>query len=496
MELAVLIVSVLLVITGLMVWVILSLKSRFNHSANDNMWRQEAEKLSVSWNRLDAELLEKRVYIGQLQEKVELLSSQKQDVESLSSQYRDQLSTVKAQLEEVTKQNQEYKQLWLENTNEIKNIQCEYNQLKENYVVLNSSQAQQSKTLQEKIDHLEESKEVMKTEFKQLANDILEKKVVSFKEVNKESVENLLNPIHLELKKFKDRVEKIHSTDFEQRIQITAEMKNLQKTNQEVMEKSERLAAALHGQKKIQGNWGELILERILDGAGLRRDFDYKREVSFNTEEGKKRPDVVVYLPKNKHIVIDSKTSLVSYTQYVNTENEQNQQAAIKAHVRAVGDHINELSDREYHRLPGLNSPEVVVMFIPIESAYVEALKYDPTLFQKALDKNILVTTPTTLLTSLNIVRQLWQFEKQNEYAVELKNRAEKFYKKLNGFLRNLETVGDQLDRAKESYNVAMQQFYLGKGNLIKKASEFKELGVSVDKELPEHLVEKSKAEL
>ena len=138
----------------------------------------------------------------------------------------------------------------------------------------------------------------------------------------------------------------------------------------------------------------------------------------------------------------------------------------------------------------------MVVMFIPIESAYVEALKYDPTLFQKALDKNILVTTPTTLLTSLNIVRQLWQFEKQNEYAVELKNRAEKFYKKLNGFLRSLESVGDQLDRAKESYNVAMQQFYLGKGNLIKKASEFKELGVSVDKELPEHLVEKAKAEL
>ena len=288
MELAVLIVSVLLVFTGLMVWVILSLKSRFTNSVSDNMWRQEAEKLSVSWNRLDAELLEKRVYIGQLEEKIEMLSSQKLEVERLSFQYRDQLSTVKAQLEEVTKQNHEYKKMWLENSNEIKNIQCEYNQLKEKYVVLNSSQAQQSKTLQEKIHHLEESKAIMKTEFKQLANDILEKKVISFKEVNKESVENLLTPIHLELRKFKERVEKIHNTDFEQRIQITAEMKQLQKTNQDVMEKSERLAIALHGQKKTQGNWGELILERILDGAGLRRNFDYKREVSFNTEEGKK----------------------------------------------------------------------------------------------------------------------------------------------------------------------------------------------------------------
>ena len=169
---------------------------------------------------------------------------------------------------------------------------------------------------------------------------------------------------------------------------------------------------------------------------------------------------------------------------------------AIADHARAVSDRINELADRDYFRLPGLNSPEVVVMFIPIESAYVEALKYDDTLFQRAIERNVLVATPTTLLTSLNIVRQLWRFEDQNKHTAELANRAEKFYSKLNGFLTSMQGVGNQLDKARQSYDKAFGQLYSGKGNLIKQASEFKDLGVSVQKELPAELVEKAHLEL
>jgi DNA recombination protein RmuC len=246
----------------------------------------------------------------------------------------------------------------------------------------------------------------------------------------------------------------------------------------------------------VQGNWGELILENVLDNSGLRLGTDYKREVSFKTENGRQRPDAIVYLPQNKHLVIDAKTSLAAYTRYVNAETDLQRETALAEHAAAVNDRINELADRDYYRLPGLNTPEVVIMFIPIESAYVEALKYDETLYQRAIERNVLVATPITLLTSLNIVRQLWQFEDRSKHTAELASRAEKFYNKLNGFLGSMQKVGDQLDNAKQSYENAVKQLYSGRGNLIKQASEFKELGVSVQKELPAELLEKANLEL
>jgi DNA recombination protein RmuC len=199
---------------------------------------------------------------------------------------------------------------------------------------------------------------------------------------------------------------------------------------------------------------------------------------------------VIVYLPQQKHLIIDAKTSLAAYTRYVNAENDLERQQALEEHAQAVSARISELADRDYYKLPGLNSPEVVIMFIPIESAYVEALRFDNTLYQRAIERNVLVATPTTLLTSLNIVRQLWRFEDQNKHTAELANRAERFYSKLNNFLTSMQEVGKQLDKAKGSYEKAFSQLYSGKGNLIKQASEFKDLGVSVQKELPDELIE------
>jgi DNA recombination protein RmuC len=275
-------------------------------------------------------------------------------------------------------------------------------------------------------------------------------------------------------------MESIHVEDLQQRAALKTELLHLQAKSQAITEQADKLSNALQGQKKTQGNWGELMLENVLDSAGLRAGTDYKREVSFNTEDGRLRPDVVVYLPQGRHLVIDAKTSLNAYTRYVN----------------AVTARINELASKSYDRLPGINSPEVVIMFVPIESAFVEALKYQSDIYQQAIEKNILVATPTTLLTSLNIVKQLWRFEEQTKYSKELANRAERFYSKLNGFLTSMEGVGKQLDKAKETYDKAFSQLYRGKGNLIKQASEFKELGVSVQKELPQESVERAHLEL
>jgi len=361
---------------------------------------------------------------------------------------------------------------------------------------LKTSYHEKQHQFEDQIKLLNDAKLQMKQDFELLANEILENKGKAFREINQQSIQSLLNPVQAEMKGFREKVESLHTEETKQRSELKAELLNLQKLNQDITDQASQLTNALQGQKKVQGNWGELILENVLDSSGLRKGDDYEREVSFKTEDGRKRPDAIVYLPQEKHLVIDAKTSLAAYTRYVNAENDLERETALADHAAAVSDRINELADKDYYKLPGLNSPEVVIMFIPIESAYVEALKYDDTLYQKGIERNVLVATPTTLLTSLNIVRQLWQFEDRNKHTAELANRAEKFYNKLNSFLGSMQKVGDQLDNAKQTYEQAVKQLYSGRGNLIKQASEFKDLGVSVQKELPEEFVEKAKLEL
>ncbi|MDR5905526.1 DNA recombination protein RmuC [Franzmannia qiaohouensis] len=355
---------------------------------------------------------------------------------------------------------------------------------------------QQRSHFEQQLALLRDSREQLKQEFENLANEILERKGRSFSELSQRNIHGLLQPLQAEMKGFRDKVEAIHRFDTEQRASLRTELQHLQALNREITDQASRLTEALQGQKKLQGNWGELMLENVLEGAGLRAGKDYQREVSFTTEAGRRRPDALVYLPQGKHLVIDAKTSLAAYVRYVNADDEATRGEALAAHARAVGERINELADKHYYDLPGLNSPDVVVMFIPVESAYVEALRHDESLFQRALERNVLVATPTTLLTSLNIVRQLWRFEDQSRHSAELASRAEKFHAKLRTFLSSMEEVGGKLDGARESYDNAIGQLVNGRGNLIKQADEFRELGVAVKRELPEALVERARLEL
>lgn len=358
-----------------------------------------------------------------------------------------------------------------------------------------SLNAERSKAA-EKLTMLLEAKEALSNQFKSLANDILEEKSKRFTEQNQVNIGQLLNPLKERMSEFKAKVEEIHTKDTEQQAALRAELGQLKDLNRQMTEEAHGLATALKGQAKKQGNWGELVLGNVLDRSGLRDGQDYKKEVSFNTEDGRKRPDVVIYLPQAKHLVIDAKVSLNAYTRYVNAVDDASRQLALQEHVNAIASRIQELSDRSYFNLPGINSPEMVFMFIPIESAFVEALRADENLFQKAIEKNVLVATPTTLLTSLNIVRQLWRFEEQNAHTAELADRASKVYKKLVTFLGSMDAVGRQLDKAKESFGMAMGQLYTGKGNLISQAKEFEKLGVSVQTPLPQNLVDKAALEL
>ncbi len=342
----------------------------------------------------------------------------------------------------------------------------------------------------------ETSRKALTDEFKNLANSIFEDKSKRFTEQNLEGLGQILTPFRERLTEFKTRVEEMHHQDAQQQASLKTELTQLKELNRQMTEEAHSLATALKGQSKMQGNWGELVLENVLARSGLQADRDYRREVSFTTESGRQRPDVIVYLPQQKHLIIDAKVSLNAYTRYVNADDEIDRKAALREHVQAVSDRITELADRRYFDLGELNSPDMVFMFIPIESAFVEAMRADEQLFQKALERNVLVATPTTLLTSLNIVRQLWRFEHQNAHSAELADSASQLYQKFLGFISSMEDLGRKLDSAKASYTTAYSQLYSGRGNLIKRAKDFERLGVAVQKELPQELVDKAELEL
>ena len=409
---------------------------------------------------------------------------------------RLELARTETQLAATAQQLQEHKHQHFSLNDELKQQAQHYQHLKEKYDRLTVLMQERQSHYQSQLALLKDNKQQLKQEFELLANEILQRKGDDFKQQSTESLLQLLQPLQADMKGFREKVESIHTEELKQRSELKTELVNLQKLNFAITDQAARLTNALQGQKKVQGNWGELMLENVLDNSGLRAGVDYQREVSFQTEEGRRRPDVIIYLPQQKHLVVDAKTSLAAYTRYVNAEQDEERMLALAEHCQAVKDRIVELADRNYYQLNGLNSPEVVFMFIPIESAYVEALKQDPLLYQKALERNVLVATPTTLLTSLNIVRQLWRFEDQNKHSAELANRAEKFYAKLTTFLDSMQGVGKQLDKARESYDKAFGQLYSGKGNLIKQASEFKDLGVAVKTEMAADLLEKAKLEL
>ncbi|WP_163559649.1 DNA recombination protein RmuC [Halomonas sp. NO4] len=409
---------------------------------------------------------------------------------------REALSAAQAHRDAAGEARDRYHQWWQEEKAAREGVATELSHLERRHAELATTLDQKQQHFAEQLKLLRESRDQLRQEFENLANEILERKGKAFSEQSQQHLTGLLQPLHNEVKGFRQQVESLHRADTEQRASLRTELKHLQSLNREITDQASRLTEALQGQKKVQGNWGELMLENVLEGSGLRPGKDYQREASFTTDQGRRRPDALVYLPQGKHLVIDAKTSLAAYVRYVNAEDDAARHQALAEHARAMSERITELADKHYYALPGLNSPEVVVMFIPVESAYVEALKYDETLYQRAIESNVLVATPTTLLTSLNIVRQLWRFEDQSRHSAELANRAERFYNKLRLFVESLQEVGKKLDGARESYDEAMNRLVSGRGNLIKQTAEFKELGVAVKKELPGELVERAELEL
>ncbi|MCY4044363.1 MAG: DNA recombination protein RmuC [Cellvibrionales bacterium] len=361
---------------------------------------------------------------------------------------------------------------------------------------LKTSNIEKEKHYQQSLAQFEEQKAALSEQFKLLANDILEQKSKVMQENSQHTLSHVITPFRQSIDQFKKEVTDIHHKETTQRSELKKELEQLKSLNQQITQEAHQLSTALRGQKKLQGNWGELILENVLDRSGLEIGKDYEREVSFSTDDGRKRPDAIIYLPQNKHLIIDSKVSLSAYARFVNSDDDSERNTAIKEHVSAMNDRITELASKDYANLPGINSPEIVFMFVPIESAFVEAMRADSLLFEKAIQHNVLVATPTTLLTSLNIVRKLWQYEDQNKHTAKLAELAEGVFKKLNTFLASFDSAKKSLEKATEAYQKAEGQLVGGRGNLVKQVGEFKKLAPAIQAELPAYFTEKAELEI
>ncbi len=348
----------------------------------------------------------------------------------------------------------------------------------------------EKKAASEKISLLESAKKQLSDEFKVLANQIFEQKQAQFTQSSQTTIEAVLKPMQGALDAFKSRVEVVHKEDLEGRASLSEQLKQLHSLNSQMTEEAQNLTQALKGDSKTQGNWGELILERLLERSGLTEGVEFEREKSFTDQKGKRfRPDVIINMPDHKHVVIDSKVSLVHYEQALNENDSIAKSTAIKAHLASLQKHIATLADKRYEHLDQLNAPDFVLMFVPVEGAYLMAIEADSRIFEDAFEKRVAVVTPTTLFTTLKTIEQLWRYERQSENTVKLIKRAAEVHDKFVGFVESFEKVGKQLQTAQTTYEQSRKQMISGQGNLVRQAEMLKDLAGKTKKEIPSHLL-------
>ena len=343
----------------------------------------------------------------------------------------------------------------------------------------------------EKLALLDDAKNRLGTEFKLLANQIFEERGKAFSEQNRSSLDEVLKPMKEQLGDFRKRVDEVHLNDSKDRASLKEHLAQLENLNRQMSEDAIGLTQALKGESKAQGNWGEMILERILETSGLREGKEFAREQSFTNEEGRRlRPDVVIYMPGDKQVIIDSKVSLTDYERVVSAGSDSERKTALTAHLRSLKTHIQALSSKRYDHLPDVNSPDYVLMFVPIEGAYLMAIEEDPTVFESAFEQRVAVVTPSTLYATLKLIEQLWRYERQSENVVKLIDRAGKLHDKFVDFVKAFEEIGQRLDQAQGAYGTALDRIKDGRGSVISQIATLGTLAGKTKKELPKHLTE------
>ncbi len=353
------------------------------------------------------------------------------------------------------------------------------------------------KGMNEKLSNEKQEKEALQknllSQFENIASKILEDKSVRFTEQNKINLDIILTPLKEKIKTFEEKVDKAYKEESAERITLKAEIKNLVELNKQVSEEANNLAKALKGDNKMQGNWGEVILEKILERSGLAKDSEYITQFQTSNESGKTiKPDVVVLLPDNKHIVIDSKVSLTAYESFVNADDESLREKFSKEHIGSVKNHIKLLSEKNYQASSEFNTPDFVLMFIPIESSFSMAIQSDAELFNFAWERKIVMVSPSTLLATLRTISSLWKQEKQTKNALEIAKQGGALYDKFVGFVEDLEKIGKSIDTTQIAYSSAMNKLQNRSGNLIKRVQDIEKLGAKTTKSLSDKYLEKN----
>jgi DNA recombination protein RmuC len=359
------------------------------------------------------------------------------------------------------------------------------NNLQLQYAVLSSRYEEEVKSSKEKLEIMQNAKEELSREFKLLANQIFEDKSKKFDDAHKEQFEMLLKPFREQITNFSSQSREQFTYESKERHLLKDELVRLKEMNSKLSQDALNLTNALKGDNKAQGNWGEIVLERILEESGLREGIEYETQSTLKSVEGKTyRPDVVVHLPQNRDIVIDSKVSLVAYERFVCEQTLDAKAKALQEHILSISAHIKGLSCKEYEKLEGINTLDFVLLFMPIEGAFLLALEEDGEFFKRAYESNILVVSPSTLLVTLRTIEHIWRTQRQEDHAKKIADEAEAMYEKLVLFVDEMQKVGSSLQKAQDSYDTSMKRLKTGKGNIIKRAENMVELGLKPKKTL------------
>ncbi len=466
--------------------------SRLRSELLDSEQQRENLRQQMETSRNEsAQLSERasRVRVLELELKTATATSeeQNQQISALRQKLGGAESTVTSQIQEIARLTDESRGLTIRRDQLLGELQALNNQFTEISTTLDAERSQND----EKLALLNDAREQLSNQFKALANDILEEKAKRFTEQNQTNIGQLLEPLKIKLTEFQGKVEEVYVQEGKERSALSAQVKHLMDLNKQLSDDAHNLTRALKGSSKTQGNWGEMILEKILESSGLRKGHEYDVQESHAREDGSRvQPDVIIHLPEERHIVVDAKVSLNAYEEYVNAEDDAGRDLAFKRHLASVRGHVKDLSDKNYHDIHGVKSLDFVLLFIPVEPAFMLAISQDNELWEDAWKRNVLLVSSSTLLFVVRTIAHLWRQEQQNRNAQEIARRGAELYDKLVGFVEDLKGIGNRLNQAQNDYEKAYGKFVSGKGNVIRQAEMLKGLGVKPGKAMPSEIVD------
>lgn len=449
--------------------------------------------------RAEADLLAAQRETAQQLQEQQLLSR----IAQLEQQYTERGSQLTQTTERLEQASQEVSNLRADNAARaerlaaLEAIRDEYQQRNAEFIALREQNSrltteleQQQLRTQEQLALLQEAKQTLMREFENTANKIFDDKQQRFSLQSKEALESTLNPLRQQLGDFRKRVDDVYSQEAAERNKLVGQVTELAKQTQKISQDAINLTNALKGDSKAQGNWGEVVLERLLEESGLQKGREYETQVSLKSESGNRRnPDVVIRLPENKDIIIDAKVSLLDYERYCSASTDSERAQYLRAHINSMRNHINGLSFKDYENLEGIRTLDFVFIFVPIEAAFMLALQEEPAIFRDAYDKHIILVSPTTLLATLRTVENIWRYEKQNRNAEKIAAQAGGLYDQFVLMLDAFDDVGKAIGRTQDAYDKARNRLKAGRGNLIKRVEDIRKLGAKTKKQLKGDLV-------